>query len=58
VIAERGRANYLGAQASLPACLGQLVIAGNPAGKDGRRSEDHGRLCPLTPKLSSGTVYE
>jgi hypothetical protein len=40
VIAKRGRANYLGAQASLPARLGQLVIAGNPAGKNGRRSQE------------------
>jgi hypothetical protein len=31
---REGRANYLGAQASLPACFGQTVIAGNPAGKD------------------------
>jgi hypothetical protein len=29
-----GRANLLGAQASLPACFGQSVIAGNHAGKD------------------------
>jgi hypothetical protein len=27
----------------LPACFGQSVIAGNPAGKDGRRSQD---VCP------------
>jgi hypothetical protein len=29
-----GRANCLGAQACSPACFGQSVIAGNPAGKD------------------------
>jgi hypothetical protein len=32
--AEKGMANYLGAQASLPACTGQSVTAGNQAGKD------------------------
>jgi hypothetical protein len=31
---RKGRANCLGAQASLPARFGQSVIAGNPAGKD------------------------
>ncbi len=31
---RKGRANYLGAQASLPACSDQSVIAGNHAGKD------------------------
>jgi len=31
---REGRANFLGAQASLPACLGQSVIAGYSAGKD------------------------
>src|SRR5215475_329100 len=35
---------------SLPACIGQSVIAGNPAGKDGRRSQV---VCPtLTPRFS------
>jgi hypothetical protein len=34
-----GSANCLGAQACLTACFGQSVIAGNPAGKDGRRSQ-------------------
>src|SRR5215831_10879973 len=33
-IATRVRANFPGAQASLPASFGQLVIAGNLAGKD------------------------
>src|SRR5262245_6744452 len=30
----------LPAVSSLPACFGQPVIAGSPAGKDGRRSQD------------------
>jgi hypothetical protein len=33
-LVEIDRANFLGAQASLPACIGQSVIAGTPAGKD------------------------
>jgi hypothetical protein len=48
---ENGRANYLGAQASLPASFGQPVIARNPAGKDGRRSQV---VCPtFAPRFSS-----
>src|SRR5262245_21004527 len=43
----KGRANFLGAQASLPAYFGQSVIAGNSAGKDAcaprRRSQE---VCP------------
>jgi hypothetical protein len=31
---RESRANIRGAQASMPACFGQSVIAGNPVGRD------------------------
>jgi hypothetical protein len=42
---RESRANILGAQASLPACFGQSVIAGNPAGRDACAP----RMFALTP---------
>ena len=44
---RESRANILGAQASMPACSGQSVIAGNPAGMDACAP----RMFALTPSM-------
>jgi hypothetical protein len=44
---EQGRANFLGAQASLPACFGQSAIAGNLAGKDACAPRKLALVCSL-----------